>query len=73
MDDVRSGRLRLLYVAPERFVNERFCEAIQRTAISLFAVDEAHCISRMGPQLPARLPAAGPLRPSSAGPSGCWP
>ena len=30
MDEVRSGRLRLLYVAPERFVNERFCEAIQR-------------------------------------------
>ena len=31
MDEVRSGRLRLLYVAPERFVNERFCQAIQRT------------------------------------------
>ena len=48
MDEVRSGRLRLLYVAPERFVNERFCEMIQRTAISLFAVDEAHCISEWG-------------------------
>ena len=47
-DEVRSGRLRLLYVAPERFVNERFCEMIQRTAISLFAVDEAHCISEWG-------------------------
>ncbi len=48
MDEVRSGRLRLLYVAPERFVNERFCEMIQRTPISLFAVDEAHCISEWG-------------------------
>ncbi len=48
MDEVRSGRLRMLYVAPERFVNERFCEMIQRTAISLFAVDEAHCISEWG-------------------------
>jgi ATP-dependent DNA helicase RecQ len=48
MDEVRSGQLKLLYVAPERFVNERFCEMIQRTPIALFAVDEAHCISEWG-------------------------
>lgn len=48
MDEVRSGRLRLLYVAPERFLNERFCEMIRRVRISLFAVDEAHCISEWG-------------------------
>ena len=47
-DDLRSGQLKLLYVAPERFNNERFREMLSRANISLFAVDEAHCISEWG-------------------------
>ncbi|HYK89592.1 MAG TPA: ATP-dependent DNA helicase RecQ [Acidobacteriota bacterium] len=45
---LRSGTLKLLYVAPERFNNERFLAAMKRTRIALFAIDEAHCISEWG-------------------------
>jgi ATP-dependent DNA helicase RecQ len=45
---LKSGALKLLYVAPERFNNERFLEIIRRRSIALFAVDEAHCISEWG-------------------------
>lgn len=42
------GQLDLLYVAPERFANEIFVRGLKRAGVTLFAVDEAHCVSEWG-------------------------
>ena len=46
---VVSGKVRLLYISPERLLAERMIKALEKQPISLIAIDEAHLISRWGP------------------------
>jgi len=58
-----AGETRLLYMAPERLMTERMLSALGKLDISLFAVDEAHCISQWGPAFRPEYEKLSQLRP----------
>ena len=48
MYEVRSGKIKLLYIAPERLGSNFFCNVLRALSIAQVIVDEAHCISEWG-------------------------
>ena len=60
--NIAEGRYDLLYVTPERFRKDDFCEVISKRNVVLLAIDEAHCISEWGHDFRPDYTRVGELR-----------
>ncbi len=46
--DIKAGKIKIIYIAPERFGNYQFQKLFSQLEVFLLAVDEAHCVSQWG-------------------------
>ena len=62
LGQLHAGQLDLLYVAPERLLNNDFIERLKTLDVALFAIDEAHCVSQWGHDFRPEYTGLGRLR-----------